>query len=314
MKKPDSFRRLPSSPSSQWREWVILAVGVVSVLGVGGWYVERTAAENLRYSDTEEDFAEYPMTTATSTVDPLALMAGARGLEEGAFEDETAPVNWSLYWRPWSAAEAALYEAWERPPGPLRVGVQPGHHELEAVPAELAGLQASTGAVGGGTSEATTALRIARLLKEALEAEGVVVDLLPATIPVDYAADAFVSIHADGNANPAAAGFKIAGPRRDFSGEAERLVATLYDTYERATGLPRDPHITRRMSGYYAFNWRRYEHAVHPRTPAVIIETGFMTNRSDRAVIVAQPERAAAGIAAGLLSFLASTTPGTRVE
>jgi hypothetical protein len=64
------------------------------------------------------------------------------------------------------------------------------------------------------------------------------------------------------------------------------------------------------MTAYYAFNWPRYEHAIHPFTPAAIVETGFLTSAVDRAIIVAAPERAAAGIADGVLAFLAaSTTP-----
>ncbi len=49
--------------------------------------------------------------------------------------------------------------------------------------------------------EADVVLEIAKKVKTSLEAKGVVVDLLPATIPIDYFADAFISIHADGNNN-----------------------------------------------------------------------------------------------------------------
>lgn len=189
-------------------------------------------------------------------------------------------------------------------PGPLRVGIQAGHARLDEVPEELEGLRRSTGAYGGGKSEAEVVLKIAEEVKKILEAQGMAVDLLPATVPVDYVADAFVSIHADGNGSPSASGFKISGPRRDFSGRSEALVSALYDSYGAETGLRRDLNITRRMSGYYAFNWRRYDHAVHPMTPAAIVETGFMTSASDRAIIVDQPQRAAKGIADGIIKFL----------
>jgi N-acetylmuramoyl-L-alanine amidase len=51
------------------------------------------------------------------------------------------------------------------------------------------------------------------------------------------------------------------------------------------------------MRNYYAFNYRRYRHALHPSTPGVIIETGFLTSSRDRDVIVREPQRAALGIA-----------------
>ncbi|MBL8158785.1 hypothetical protein JNK62_04595 [bacterium] len=51
------------------------------------------------------------------------------------------------------------------------------------------------------------------------------------------------------------------------------------------------------MSGYYAFNWRPYHHAVHPQTLAAIVETSFMMSEKDCAVIVDQPEVMAKGIA-----------------
>jgi hypothetical protein len=212
--------------------------------------------------------------------------------------------GWSRYWQEFTAEEERLYGSWKRPPGPARVGIQAGHWKVSDAPEELAALRTSTGAYGGGTSEQKIVLAIAEEVKELLEAEGVRVDLLPATIPVDYSADAFVSVHADGNNSPNVDGFKITGPRRDFSGGADALVQALYKTYEDATKLDRDPNVTRRMSGYYAFNWRRYDHAVHPMTPAVIVETGFVTSPKDRAVILSDPERAAKGIADGIIAFL----------
>jgi N-acetylmuramoyl-L-alanine amidase len=57
------------------------------------------------------------------------------------------------------------------------------------------------------------------------------------------------------------------------------------------------------MQNYYAFNFRRYQHALHPMTIAVILETGYLTSASDREVIVAQPERAARGIVAAVQAY-----------
>jgi hypothetical protein len=63
------------------------------------------------------------------------------------------------------------------------------------------------------------------------------------------------------------------------------------------------------MSNYYAFNYRRYEHALHPMTIAVILETGFLTSQSDWGVIVDDPDRAARGIVAGVTAFSVTAPP-----
>lgn len=197
--------------------------------------------------------------------------------------------------------------SWERPAGPLRVGLQVGHLDNDQVPEELNGLKNNgAGAEAAGYNERDTVQVITQLVAEQLEAAGVTVDVLPATVPPGYIADAFVSIHADGNTNTGVRGFKMAGPRRDYSGLSETLVDALYESYGAATGLPIDGSISRRMTAYYAFNWPRYEYAVHPYTPSVIVETGFMSNPVDRAQLVNQPELAAQGIAEGILVFLNS--------
>ena len=65
------------------------------------------------------------------------------------------------------------------------------------------------------------------------------------------------------------------------------------------------------MRNYYAFNFRRYEHALHPATIAVIIETGFLTSSRDRRVIVNDPERAARGIVEAVAAFKETPPPAT---
>jgi len=190
---------------------------------------------------------------------------------------------------------------------PKHVGLQVGHLANEDLPAELERLRASGGgATGGGYSEVQVnydlAIRTAALLRE----RGVEVDVLPATVPVDYQADAFVAIHADGDVRAVLRGFKVASsPMSQIPTWDEALVGWLNAEYARATGLPRDDaHISRRMLFYYAFNNRRYYHAIAPGTPAAIAETGFMTSATDRALLIGTPERAAAGLAAGILGFL----------
>jgi N-acetylmuramoyl-L-alanine amidase len=193
---------------------------------------------------------------------------------------------------------------WVRPPGPPRVGLQIGHLDNDKLPDELSRLIGNTGASAAGHTEVQVNQRIAELARDLLSVQGVLVDLLPATIPQGYWADTFVAIHADGSTDYRPRGFKLARPRRDFSGGADNLLNSITESYADSTNLPQDPNISRNMTGYYAFAWWRYEHAVHPRTPSVILETGFLTSWADRQIIVNRPELAAHGLAQGILSFL----------
>ncbi|RJQ14358.1 N-acetylmuramoyl-L-alanine amidase [Candidatus Parcubacteria bacterium] len=196
------------------------------------------------------------------------------------------------------------FQNWERPEGPLRVGVQVGHWQLENVPEELSGLRRTAGTQGGGKKEWEVALAIAQELQALLESKGVVVDLLPATIPPRYFADVFVSIHADGSTDTRVSGFKAAAPWRDYTGKSQELVSIFNEEYAKTTGMKQDSNISRRMRGYYAFNWRRYEHSIHPMTVAMIVETGFLTNPQDQRILINTPERPAQGIANTIFKFL----------
>ena len=193
---------------------------------------------------------------------------------------------------------------WQRPDGPLRVGIQVGHWKLKEVPEELNGLLRSGGAQGGGKQEWEVNLAIAEELKSIFEEEGILVDVLPVTVPPGYFADVFVAIHADGSSDSRVSGFKVAAPWRDFTGKAGELVDLLEEEYPKVTGMKQDFNVSRRMRGYYAFNWRRYEHAVHPMTVAVIMETGFLTNSNDQRILITNPKLAAQGIAEAILKFL----------
>ncbi len=196
-----------------------------------------------------------------------------------------------------------------RPPGtPLRVGLQVGHWKANELPDELARLRTSAGAFTAGHAEVDVNLDIARRVAALLEDRGVVVDLLPATVPVDYDADAFVAIHADGSASAGARGFKIATPWR-ASRAAQQLLDALTAEYATATGLPWDDAITFNMRGYYAFNYRRHDHTVAKTTPAVIIEMGFLTSAADRAVLIDRPNQVAAGIARGIARYFGERDP-----
>jgi len=211
----------------------------------------------------------------------------------GASESEIPdldPLNW--------------FANWKRPEGPPRVGLQIGHLENAGVPDELDNLLGNTGATGGGKSEAEVNASIAEETKKILEARGIVVDVLPTTVPPSYIADAFIAIHADGNENRNINGYKVAGPWRDWSNKSSKLASILDETYPASTSMPKDDNISNNMRGYYAFSWWRYRLSIHPMTPGVIVETGFLTSPIDQAILIGNPQISAKGIADGVIRFL----------
>lgn len=206
------------------------------------------------------------------------------------------------------------YANWKRPEGPVRVGIQAGHWYASEAPDEQEGLRDNTGAQASGFTEWEANLKIAEETKKLLEAKGIMVDLLPTTIPPGYLADAFISIHADGSTDTTINGYKVASPRRDRSGTAQQLSDLIQARYGSSTLLSLSDTVTRNMRGYYAFNSRRYEHSIHPMTPGAILETGFISSAKDRKIIISNPKRAAQGLADGIMAFLHETVPGLVVS
>src|SRR4051812_35855808 len=78
------------------------------------------------------------------------------------------------------------------PPAVYRVAVQIGHYKNNELPEALSRLVGSTGTYGGGRSEVDLNFDVANRLAAVLRAQGVQVDLLPATVQTGYTADAFV--------------------------------------------------------------------------------------------------------------------------
>ena len=189
-----------------------------------------------------------------------------------------------------------------------RVGIQAGHWQAKDLPDELARLRSSSGAFAAGHAEAQVNLEIAKRVVKLLQDRGMAADLLPATIPPGYDADAFVSIHADGASSGSSRGFKLATPWRT-SRASQHLADTLTAEYAKSAKLPQDGAITINMRGYYAFNYRRHTHAIAKTTPAVIIETGFLTSAADRTMIVDRPDTVANGIANGIIRYLNEHDP-----
>jgi N-acetylmuramoyl-L-alanine amidase len=201
-------------------------------------------------------------------------------------------------------------DEWVAPEGPVRIALQAGHWRADEAPRELRGLR-NNGTSWRGTPEWEVNLEIVRRTGAMLEGMGYEVDILPAVIPPDYRAHLFIAVHADGSGDPNASGYRVAAPSRDATGRASQVAALLEKNYGEATGIKALPTNTRRMRNYYAFNYRRYEHALHPMTIAVILETGFLTSRRDRRVIVDDPDRAARGIVAAVTAFSVTPPPGT---
>lgn len=198
------------------------------------------------------------------------------------------------------------------PTGPRRVAIQAGHWKSDEAPDELRRLIPQTGAEWEGVTEVEINLDIAQRVSVILNSKGIAVDLLPTTIPVGYVADAFVALHGDSDGVGVASGFKMAhGTRRGPHEDA--LLNDIKDAYGAATGLDYDAtRISRNMTGYFAFNWSRFQHAVAAHTPAVILEMGFVSNDNDRALMLDRADVVADAIATGVIKFL-DETPRTKI-
>lgn len=191
--------------------------------------------------------------------------------------------------------------------GPPRVGVQIGHDGVAAHPDELGHLRGNTGGFALGRSELSVNRSVAGALKRQLAARGVAVDLLRATPPAGYHADLVLSLHTDSLSAEIAkgrSGYKSAHFRPPRSPLEPRLKRLVDASYLRVTGLPDDTaNVTSAMAEYYAFNFRRYRTTVHPATPALIVELGYLSSPRD-AALLGRPERVARALSGGVIQFL----------
>lgn len=241
-----------------------------------------------------------PMLAPTALAAPSAEEACTRSTEPPppVPGDPSTQSFWARYRIPLPPAE--VYN----PPGPKRVGLQAGHWLTEQIPPELKGL--GPGAFAGGKAEWEVNLDIAERTAALLRAYGVEVDILPTTIPVEYKAHAFLSIHADGDESGTRQGYKLGRAAWSATPEADdKLIAAISSAYAEVTRMPLDPvGASRRMTAYYAFNSRRYCHAIAPGTPSAILEAGYLTSAVDRQLLLGDPDAAARGIAKGILRYL----------
>ena len=182
---------------------------------------------------------------------------------------------------------------------PPHVGIVSGHWGNDA------------GAVcPDGLTEAEVNLDVARRVVYLLQSLGYQADLLEELDPRldEYQADALVSIHADScasfpDATPPASGFKVASVEGSLVPEAEeRLVTCLAQCYATRTGMYLHANsITPNMNHYHTF------YKIDDRTPAAIIETGFMLN--DRHILTQRADLVAQGIVDGIVCFIESEGP-----
>jgi N-acetylmuramoyl-L-alanine amidase len=137
----------------------------------------------------------------------------------------------------------------------------------------------------------------------------VAVDLLPATVPPGYAADAFVAVHADRDMEQHWRGYKVAASAISGNPDGSRLLAQDVGVeYAVGSNLPPDVRpdaITPAMRFYYAFNTRSFKHAIAAQVPAAIIETGFVSDPEDRDLLFGNQDTAALALAKGIERFLA---------
>lgn len=187
-----------------------------------------------------------------------------------------------------------------------RVGLQAGHWKSNELPDELSRLRASTGTAGGGYREYEINLDVANRAAAYLRSAGVTVDVLPATVPPSYLADAFVAIHADGSKSTSLSGWKAAGHWREWEASTA-LVDAMKAEYGPASGLRWDgERITSGMRGYYALSSMRFRNTISTYTPGTILELGYLTNPSDQRLMTQQADRLARGVANSILRFLRS--------
>ncbi|HUE75671.1 MAG TPA: N-acetylmuramoyl-L-alanine amidase [Chloroflexota bacterium] len=178
----------------------------------------------------------------------------------------------------------------------MRVGLQAGHWRRHEATSSI---RNNTGSSGGGFTEEQVTLSIARLTASRLSDLGYKVDVLPTVIPRGYEADVVISIHTDGGPASRRGFFADRAVRSLIPTVDDRLVRLLNQEHAAATGIP---HVyyggTVGTKYYYGYG------LVAPRTPMALIETGFLTNAVDRAIIAHQPDRVAAGLTRALDRFL----------
>jgi N-acetylmuramoyl-L-alanine amidase len=174
----------------------------------------------------------------------------------------------------------------------LRIGIVSGH----------AGPENDPGAVcPDGLTEAEINRAVALRVVQDLRERGYNVDLLDEFDErlEGYEAAALVSIHSNDctDYGEFVSGYLVSqAEARAEGGPDTRLRECVAAAYGEGTGLDRRFGLTRDMTDYHIFR------SIHPRTPGIIVELGFMLG--DREMLTTQPDMIAESIATGVLCFL----------
>lgn len=223
--------------------------------------------------------------------------------------DKAIEILSEIYFQPYPEfSKEALYfrypdfDKWQRPRGPLKIAIQIGHMVDSNSPYELRKIS-KIGGIYGSLKEVEINKLIGFEVGKILEERGYEVTILPAIVPENYYADAFISLHAN-STDSNISGFMISTPFIDYSGKAFKLKDALIEEYQKATGLKFIDEFTSNMTHYYAFNWSKFKRAIHPKTPAVIIEMGNIRNQKDILILILGYKNVALGIANGLEKFV----------
>lgn len=185
-----------------------------------------------------------------------------------------------------------------------RVGIQIGHYKAIEQPDELKNIRYSTGGQAGRTTELEINIAVVKMLRDMLEARGIIVDILPATIPPNYKADVFISIHADSSPDKTRRGYKSAyftPKRNDYD---QLLKEKIDESYFYFMGLPDDDNnVSGAMLEYYSFNNKRFKHSISKKTAGIIVEIGYISNKLDLQLIK-DPVNPAYALKVGIIKFL----------
>jgi N-acetylmuramoyl-L-alanine amidase len=178
-----------------------------------------------------------------------------------------------------------------------RIGILSGHLGPENDPGAVC---------PDGLTENEINFAVAQLVVMDLRGRGYTVDLLEEFDDRlgNYRAEALVSIHANDcrDYGERVSGYLVSQARtRPVGGNDTRLQECLAAHYEVASNLERRHGLTRDMTDYHIFN------RIHPNTPGVIIELGFM--RDDRELLTGRPDLLARGIVNGVLCYLEPGAP-----
>jgi hypothetical protein len=184
------------------------------------------------------------------------------------------------------------------------VALQIGHEAVQDHPEELRNLRWNTGGYANGTNELDINRAVVARLQTRLQEAGVEVEVLPATPPQGYRADLFLSVHADSVTDPRRRGYKSAYFEPLRNPQDVNLKEHIDKAYLAASSLPDDSlNISPTMREFYAFNHLAYDHSVHPNTPGLIVEMGYISNARDLTYLRKASEPADA-LYRGIVSYL----------